>query len=74
MLLLHIRHILFPQEPNVAGDSTVMKVVQEGVKEKADLLARYDAINEGFADPGSCESFMFLIKEKEAQENHNDND
>jgi energy-dependent translational throttle protein EttA len=42
---------LLEQEPQLDQDKTVRQVVQEAVQPIVDLLARYDAINERFADP-----------------------
>ncbi|MBP6217044.1 MAG: energy-dependent translational throttle protein EttA [Oligoflexales bacterium] len=39
------------QEPHLDGSLTVKEIVSQGVKEVVDLLARFDRINEKFADP-----------------------
>lgn len=38
------------QEPKIDPDKTVKEIVQEGVQETVDLLARYEEINNGFMD------------------------
>ncbi len=39
------------QDPQLDPDKTVLQVVREGVQPVVDLLARYDAVNDKFADP-----------------------
>ena len=40
-----------PQEPVLDENKTVLENVEDGVREVADLLKKYDEINEKFADP-----------------------
>jgi ATP-binding cassette ChvD family protein len=40
-----------PQEPELDDEKTVMQVVQEGASEAVELLARFNEVSEGFADP-----------------------
>jgi len=42
---------LLEQDPKLDPDKTVIEIVREGVQPIVDLLARYDAVNEKFADP-----------------------
>jgi energy-dependent translational throttle protein EttA len=44
---------LLEQEPRLDTNKTVKQVVEEAVQPIVDLLARYDAINERFGDPGA---------------------
>ncbi len=39
------------QEPELDDDKTVIEVVQEGASEAVQLLARFNEVSEGFADP-----------------------
>ncbi len=50
------------QEPRLDPDKTVLDVVKEGVAETVALLARYDQINEAFADPDA--DYDKLIEEQ----------
>ena len=43
------------QEPKLDPEKTVIEVVREGVQPIMDLLAEYDRVNEGFADPDVLE-------------------
>ncbi len=43
---------LLEQEPQLDSDKTVKQVVEEAVQPILDLLARYEAINNRFAEPG----------------------
>lgn len=40
-----------PQEPHLDDEKTVMEIVREGLKEEAEALEEYNAINEKFALP-----------------------
>src|SRR6266480_2089115 len=42
---------MLDQEPELDSSKTVKQVVEEAAKPIVDLLARYEAINERFADP-----------------------
>ncbi len=42
---------LLEQDPKLDAEKTVIEIVREGVQPIVDLLARYDAVNEKFADP-----------------------
>ena len=42
---------LLEQDPQLDPAKTVIEIVREGVQPIVDLLARYDAVNEKFADP-----------------------
>jgi len=42
---------LLDQDPQLDPGKTVLETVREGVQPIVDLLARYDAVNEKFADP-----------------------
>ena len=42
---------LLEQEPQLDKTKTVKEIVEEGVKETADLLKEFEAVNEKFADP-----------------------
>jgi energy-dependent translational throttle protein EttA len=55
---------LLEQEPQLDESKTVQEVVQEAVQPLVDLLARYDAINEAFADPDA--DFDALLEEQAA--------
>ena len=44
---------LLEQDPKLDPGKTVIEIVREGVQPIVDLLARYDAVNEKFADPGA---------------------
>jgi len=55
---------LLEQEPQLDESKTVQEVVQEAVQPLVDLLARYDAINEAFADPEA--DFDKLLEEQAA--------
>jgi energy-dependent translational throttle protein EttA len=39
------------QEPQLESGKTVKDIISEGVQELVDLLAQFDAVSEGFADP-----------------------
>ncbi len=58
---------LLEQEPQLDQDKTVRQVVQEAVQPIVDLLARYDAINERFADP-DADMDALIAEQAEAQE------
>jgi sulfate-transporting ATPase len=47
---------LLEQEPQLDKTKTVKEIVEEGVKEIADLLKEFEAINEKFADPEIMEN------------------
>ncbi|HNP69843.1 MAG TPA: energy-dependent translational throttle protein EttA [Kouleothrix sp.] len=53
---------LLAQEPQLDAAKTVRQVVEEAVQPIVDLLARYEAINEKFADPDA--DFDALIAEQ----------
>ncbi|MBS1965847.1 MAG: energy-dependent translational throttle protein EttA [Chloroflexi bacterium SZAS-1] len=55
---------LLEQEPQLDPSKTVRQVVEEAVQPIVDLLARYEAINEKFADPDA--DFDALIAEQAA--------
>jgi energy-dependent translational throttle protein EttA len=55
------------QEPKLAPDKTVLEVVQEGVADTVALLKRYEAINEGFADP-EADYDKLIAEQGEVQE------
>jgi ATP-binding cassette ChvD family protein len=42
---------LLEQDPQLDPDKTVLQIVREGVQPVVDLLAKYDAVNDKFADP-----------------------
>jgi sulfate-transporting ATPase len=42
---------LLDQDPRLDSGKTVIEIVREGVQPIVDLLARYDAVNEKFAEP-----------------------
>jgi ATP-binding cassette ChvD family protein len=46
---------LLEQEPQLDKTKTVKEIVEEGVKDVADLLKEFEAINEKFADPAVME-------------------
>ena len=51
-----------PQEPILDDTVTVKDVVMEGVKEVADILAEYEAVNLKFSDPMSDDEMNKLIE------------
>ncbi len=53
---------MLAQEPQLDQSKTVLQVVEEAVQPIVDLLARYEAINERFADPNA--DFDALIAEQ----------
>src|SRR5512135_671331 len=53
---------LLEQEPLLDSEKTVRQIVEEGVKEVADLLAEYNRINEKFAEPMSDDEMNKLIE------------
>jgi ATP-binding cassette ChvD family protein len=55
------------QEPLIDETRTVREVVEEGVQETADLLRRYDTINEQFADP-DVDMDALIAEQAEVQE------
>ena len=55
------------QEPHLDNNKTVREVVQEGVKEVADLLAEYDAINVAFGEP-DADFDKLLARQAELQD------
>lgn len=52
------------QEPQLDLDKTVREVVEEGVKEMKDKLARFDEISMRFAEPMSDEEMNTLLAEQ----------
>jgi energy-dependent translational throttle protein EttA len=50
------------QEPQLDESLTVLEVVQQGIQPVVDLMARYDAVNEAFAEPDA--DFDALIAEQ----------
>jgi len=60
---------LLGQEPYLEETKTVREIVEEGVKDTADLLAEYNRINEKFAEPMSDDDMNRLIERQgEVQE------
>ncbi|RJR28703.1 MAG: energy-dependent translational throttle protein EttA [Candidatus Latescibacterota bacterium] len=60
---------MLEQEPRLDGSKTVREIVEEGVKETADLLAEFNRINEKFAEPLSEDEMAKLIERQgEVQE------
>ncbi len=53
---------MLPQEPQLDPDKNVKQVVEEGVQPVVDLLARYEEVNAGFAQPEA--DFEALIAEQ----------
>jgi sulfate-transporting ATPase len=58
---------LLEQEPQLDQSKTVRQVVEEAVQPIVDLLARYDAINERFADP-NADMDALIAEQAEVQE------
>jgi ATP-binding cassette ChvD family protein len=58
---------LLEQEPQLDQAKTVRQVVEEAVQPIAELLARYDAINERFADP-DADMDALIAEQAEVQE------
>jgi ATP-binding cassette ChvD family protein len=58
---------LLEQEPQLDQSKTVRQVVEEAVQPIVDLLARYDAINERFADP-DADMDALIAEQAEVQE------
>jgi ATP-binding cassette ChvD family protein len=58
---------LLEQEPQLDTNKTVRQVVEEAVQPIVDLLARYDAINERFADP-DADMDALIAEQAEVQE------
>jgi sulfate-transporting ATPase len=58
---------LLEQEPQLDTNKTVKQVVEEAVQPIVDLLARYDAINERFGDPGA-DMDALIAEQAEVQE------
>ncbi|HEY0606721.1 MAG TPA: energy-dependent translational throttle protein EttA, partial [Herpetosiphonaceae bacterium] len=58
---------LLEQEPQLDPSKTVKEVVQEAVQPIVDLMARYDAINERFADP-DVDMDALIAEQAEVQE------
>lgn len=52
------------QEPQLDDNKTVKEVVMEGVKEVADLIDRYNKLNEKFCEPMSDEEMTVLIEKQ----------
>ena len=50
------------QEPVLNDQKTVKEIVEEGVKEVADLMKEYDAVNAKFAEPLSDDEMTQLIE------------
>ncbi len=53
---------LLEQEPKLDNNSTVRKVVEEGVQEVVDLLKEYEDVNLRFSEPMSDDAMDKLIK------------
>lgn len=53
---------LLEQEPKLDDDKTVKEIVLEGVKEVADIVAEYEAINNKFAEEMSDDEMNKLIE------------
>lgn len=53
---------MLEQEPQLDESKTVLEVIREGVQPIVDLLAEYERVNEGFADPDA--DFDKLIAEQ----------
>jgi ATPase subunit of ABC transporter with duplicated ATPase domains len=58
---------MLEQEPQLDPNKTVKQVVEEAVQPLVDLLAKYDAINERFADP-DVDFDALLVEQAEVQE------
>jgi energy-dependent translational throttle protein EttA len=58
---------MLEQEPQLDSSKTVKQVVQEAVQPIVDLMARYDAINERFADP-DVDMDALIAEQAEVQE------
>ncbi|HEY0738673.1 MAG TPA: energy-dependent translational throttle protein EttA [Herpetosiphonaceae bacterium] len=58
---------ILEQEPQLDPSKTVKEVVQEAVQPIVDLMARYDAINERFADP-DVDMDALIAEQAEVQE------
>jgi ATP-binding cassette ChvD family protein len=54
------------QEPQLDNARTVREIVEEGVREVADLLKEYDRINEKFADPMTDDEMTALLERQGA--------
>jgi len=54
------------QEPRLDPDKTVKEVISEAVQPVLDMLAEFDRINEGFADPDMDADAMEKLIEKQA--------
>ena len=67
MLSPGYRFGLLEQEPQLDPSKTVKEVVQEAVQPIVDLMARYDAINERFADP-DVDMDALIAEQAEVQE------
>jgi ATP-binding cassette ChvD family protein len=60
---------LLEQEPELDDELTVRQVVEQGVQETVDLLAKFNQINEKFAEPMSDDQMDKLItRQSEVQE------
>ncbi len=55
------------QEPRLDDDKTVIEVVREGVQPIMDMLAEFDKVNEGFADP-DADFDALLARQAELQD------
>ena len=55
------------QEPHLDGSKTVREIVEQGVGHIVELLKRYDAINERFAEP-DVDFDALLVEQSEVQE------
>ena len=53
---------LLEQEPQLDPEATVRQVVEQGVQEVVDLLAEYEEINAGFAEPMDDDAMQALIE------------
>ncbi len=55
------------QDPKLDPDKTVIEVVREGVQPIMDMLAEFDKVNEGFADP-DADFYALLARQAELQD------
>jgi ATPase subunit of ABC transporter with duplicated ATPase domains len=53
---------LLEQEPQLEPEATVREIVEQGVQDTVDLLAEYEEINAGFAEPMDDDAMQALIE------------
>jgi ATP-binding cassette ChvD family protein len=53
---------LLEQEPQLDPEATVREIVEQGVQDTVDLLAEYEEINAGFAEPMDDDAMQALIE------------